>query len=309
MSKIVDALRKLQDDRYRTGNTGPNRPRKIARLERDGSKQLDDTGETVVIETTSENLGRVIQLDRSAMLDAGLIAPEAEAKVFEDEYRVIKRPILSNAFGQNASTVPHGHIVLVSSALAGDGKTFTCINLALSLARERDTSVLLIDADLPKPHISSLFDASDEAGLLDYLDGSVTELGDIELQTSVEGLTILPAGRSREDATELLSSHRMRQLLDLAHRRNPRQVVLIDSSPLLQTTEARALAAVAGQVVLVVHAGITPKDSVLDAIAIVDTDKPTNLVLNQMRFGRGSGYYKSYYGDLGSNYGETDVSE
>ena len=305
MSKIVDALRKLQDERSENGFESPRKHRKIARIEQDNTNATDHEDNTVVDPTASRSSSRIVNIDAGAMREAGLIAPEAETKLFEDEYRVIKRPILSNAFGRNSDTVERGYVVLVTSAIAGDGKTFTCINLALSLAREQDTSVLLIDADVPKPHISSLFDAQDEPGLVDYLDGSTSDMADIELQTSVDGLTIIPAGKSGENSSELLSSDRMLKMLEDVHRRDPRRIILIDSSPLLLTSESRALASVAGQVALVVRAGITPKGAVSDAIATLDTGKPTNLILNQVRFGGRSSYYSGYYGGYGSAYGGT----
>jgi Mrp family chromosome partitioning ATPase len=173
-----------------------------------------------------------------------------------------------------------------------------------------DSSVLLIDADLPKPHISTLFDAQDEKGLTNFLEGDISDPSEIILQTSADGLSILPAGNSREHATELLSGKRMAELIDTVHRRDPRTLILIDSSPLLQTTESRALAAICGQVVLVVRAGVTPKGAVMDAVSLLDTDKPSNLVLNQVRFGRGAGYYSSYYGgQYGSGNGGNDVRQ
>ena len=308
MSKLVEALRKVQEER--SGESGPRKHRKIGRIETSDGNETYDADGTAVLPVSDSASVRAIQIDKDAMREAGLIAPEAENKHFEDEYRVIKRPILSNAFGSNAKTIKDGHLVLVTSALAGEGKTFTCINLALSLAKEVDTSVLLVDADLPKPHISSLFDAQDEKGLTDYLEGDVTHVDEIIVPTSVRGLSVLPAGNSREHATELLSGRRMAGLIGVLHRRDPKQIILIDSSPLLQTTESRALAALAGQIVLVVRAGITPKGAVLDAVSTLDADKPTNLVLNQVRFGRGTGYYSSYYGGVyGSAKGETDVQE
>lgn len=300
MSKIVDALRKIQGDAKAPGDKSPHQHRKIARIE---SKGVDDSGQyddTAILPTSSLPSSRMVQIDMGAMRDAGLIAPEAENKLFEDEYRVIKRPILSNAFGRNSTIADEGYVVLVTSAIAGDGKTFTCINLALSLAREQDASVILIDADILKPHISSLFGAQDEIGLVDYLNGSVSNIGDIELQTSIDRLTLLPAGSSGEHSSELLSSDRMLDLMSSIHRRNPRQIVLIDSSPLLQTSESRAIASIAGQVALVIRAGSTPKGAVSDAIATLDTDKPINLILNQVRFGSRSSYYSGYYGGYGS---------
>jgi exopolysaccharide/PEP-CTERM locus tyrosine autokinase len=309
MSKIVDALRKIQDDK----TVGQTRHRKIARIETNsavvGRVALDDTAELVAPDS---NANKLINIDRDAMRDAGLIAPEAESKLIEDEYRVIKRPLLSNAFGRDAQSVENGFAILVTSALAGDGKTFTCINLGLSMAREKETSVVLVDADMRKPHISTLFDAQDEAGLLDFLDGSTMHPREIELPTNVDGLTIVSTGHYRENATELLSSDRMMDFINGIHRSDPRKIVLIDSSPLLQTTESRALAAISGQVVLVVHAGVTPKGAVTDATSILDANKPVNLVLNQIRHGGKTGYYGNYYGSgygagLDTGHGETDA--
>ncbi len=308
MSKLVDALRKVQEEQ--SGSGSPRQHRKIGRIESNHVEGPDGNDETVRIPVVNQKPAKLVQIDRAAMREAGLIAPEEEQKLFEDEYRVIKRPILANIFGQNAETVDDGYVTLVTSALSGDGKTFTCINLALSLAKELDTSVLLVDADVPKPHISSLFDAQDEEGLTDYLEGNIEDLDDVVLKTSVDGLSILPAGKAGGHATELLSGRRMRDLIRDVHNRDQRTIILIDSSPLLQTTESRALAAISGQVVLVVRAGITPKGAVRDAVSTLDSEKPVNLVLNQVRFGSGSGYYSSYYGGgYGSTNGETDVHE
>ena len=254
MSKIVDALRKIQDDNA----VGERGHRKIARIGTNGADDSVSRDDSAELTASDINANKLISIDRDAMRDAGLIAPEAETKLIEDEYRVIKRPLLGNAFGPNAESVENGFAVLVTSALAGDGKTFTCINLALSLSREQDTSVLLVDADIPKPHISTLFDAEEQNGLLDYLDGTVDSLDEIEIATSESGLNILPAGRERANATELLTGNRMQELLESIHARDPKRIILIDSPPLLQTTEARALASTAGQIVTVVLAGVTP---------------------------------------------------
>lgn len=307
MSKIVDALRKIQDEQ----NESPRADRQSRKFGRIEQTSVD----TPVLDPGAVPASglplRLIQIDREAMREAGLIPPESETRKFDEEYRVIKRPILKNAFGKNSRDIEQGHVVLVTSALSGDGKTFTCINLALSLAQEKDIAVLLIDADIPKPHISNLFDAQDEPGLLDYLDDKTASIEDLELPTSAAGLTFLPAGKFRPNATELLSSRRMQKLLDYLSRRNPRQMVLIDSSPLLQTTESRALASIAGQSALVVRAGVTPREAVLDAIATLDASKPTNLILNQVRFGKNHGYYGGYYGADSSAYtsGGTPASD
>lgn len=306
MSKITEALKKIQDDR----SAAPRPEPKLGRIEDSQVLAQLDENATVSLPEESFQVGRVVQIDRDAMRNAGLIAPESENKLFEDEYRVIKRPILANAFSNESKHIEKGYVVLVTSALSGEGKTFTCINLALSLARERDTSVLLVDADIPKPHITKLFDAEEEQGLLDFLDGSVGSIEELEIGTSESGLSILSTGRNRDNATELLSGSKMEELLNLVHARYPKRIVLIDSPPLLQTTEARALASSAGQIVTVVRAGITPKEAVLDAVAMLDQDKPVNLILNQVKQSQGSNYYSSIYGGgYGSAYGGAENEE
>lgn len=306
MSKIVDALRKIQSGGPdAAGTRQESMRRKMGRIEPNNGSGVSFTDDTASLPAVS-GPSRFVNIDFDAMREAGLLAPADEAKIFEDEYRVIKRPILANAFGKGSKSVENGHVVLVTSALAGDGKTFTCINLALSLAKELDSSVLLLDADLPKPHVSTLFDAEEEPGLLDYLHGTVNGIEDIELGTSIDGLTIVPAGTSREHATELLSGQRMAEFLEKVHRRNPKQIILIDSPPLLQTTESRALSAIAGQVVLIVRAGTTPKEAVKHAISTIDNDKPVNAVLNQVQFNRGSGYYYGYNRKYGGKSGGED---
>jgi protein-tyrosine kinase len=303
MSKIVDALRKIQDDK----SESERRHRKIGRIETSSANGKDSLEDTANYRVAEFQPTKIVQIDRDAMQAAGILPPEAEAKLFEDEYRVIKRPILGNAFGRNAASVENGFVVLVTSALAGDGKTFTCVNLALSLARELESNVLLVDADVRKPHISTLFDAQDEDGLLDFLDGSKSDPIEVELPTSVKDLAIVPTGKSRANATELLSGKRMSEFIERVHRRDPHRIILIDSSPILLTTESRALAAIAGQIVLVVRAGATPKAAVLDAADVIDAGKPVNVVLNEVRHSGKSGYYGGYYGGgYGTPYGDTD---
>jgi exopolysaccharide/PEP-CTERM locus tyrosine autokinase len=180
---------------------------------------------------------------------------------------------------------------MVTSALPGDGKTFTSINLALSMALELDISVLLVDADAPKPHVSEILALQREPGLMDALVDETVDVESLIVQTNLEGLSILPAGTPAHGTSELLSSNRMRQIMTNLCARNPRRIVLLDSPPLLITNEGRALAKVAGQVVLVVRAGQTPQHAVQDAIGLIDEQQAGGLVLNQVVAG-----LEKYYG-------------
>jgi exopolysaccharide/PEP-CTERM locus tyrosine autokinase len=246
--------------------------------------------------------GPRIVVDRSALRAAGYLPEESQDRQFADEYRQIKRPLLANAFSPDASTRhPSPRLIMMASALPGDGKTFTSINLALSLARERDSSVVLVDADVAKPHVSRIFGVENEPGLLDALADPAIELAPLILPTDVRGLAILPAGRVREGATELLSSGRMGDLHAQILARNPQRLALFDSPPLVVSSESRALAATMGQIVVVVRSGHTPRQAVLEALEELPAGRQVGLVLNQGRRHLLDGYYGHSYGSYGDS--------
>jgi protein-tyrosine kinase len=235
---------------------------------------------------------RRIHIDGDALRSAGYLPESTCDRQFADQYRMIKRPLVEKAFAGTSSTTPSARLIMMASALPGDGKTFTSINLALSLARERDTSVVLVDADVPKPHVSRIFGVEREPGLLEALADAKLDVESLLLPTDIGSLSILPAGSPTETATEMLASARMSSIVARLLSRNSRRIVLFDSPPLLVSSESRSLAAIAGQIVLVVRAGKTPRQAVLDAIEQVGEDADLSLVLNQGRAGHGA--YQEY---------------
>jgi exopolysaccharide/PEP-CTERM locus tyrosine autokinase len=235
-----------------------------------------------------------ISVERGALRAAGLTAPEHQERQLGDQYRQIKRPLIANATGRGAKKVAGGQLIMMASALPGEGKTFTSINLALSLALEKDITVLLVDADVSKRHISRIFGVEGEAGLLDALKDDTLDLESLIIPTDIGGLSILPAGNRTDIATELLSSAHMQNTVARLGADNPNRIVLLDSPPLLLTSESRALAAIVGQVVVVVRAGHTPQQAVLDAVSHIPEDKAVGFVLNQCSLRSSEGYY---YGD------------
>jgi protein-tyrosine kinase len=242
-------------------------------------------------------VGRFVRIDRLRLRAAGFVPDENQERRFADQYRRIKRPILMQVQVLTAARAPGARFVLMASALPGDGKTFTSINLALSIARERDVSVLVMDADVAKPHISRIFGIDQEPGLLDALADDNLDIESLVLPTDVPGLSVLPAGRRHEAATELLASARMDQVITRLTARDPRRIVLLDSPPLLLSSESRALVQIAGQVVLVVRAGGTPRQAVEEAIGYIGEGKPLGLILNQSMLALSEGYYG--YGSYG----------
>ena len=185
---------------------------------------------------------------------------------------------------------------MVTSAYSGEGKSFCAINLAMSIAAERDTYVLLVDADVAKPSIPSELQIQTSAGLMDCLVDPHLDVGEVVLPTNVDRLSVLPAGRRHEQATELLASAAMGTLVDHLSSRYDDRIIIFDSPPMLMTTEARVLASYMGQIVMVVEAGRTPRDAVSDALAALGSPQMVGMVLNKSREARHGGYEGYGYG-------------
>ena len=243
-----------------------------------------------------------IDLNLAALHQAGFVTPMAERSRMADQYRVIKRPLISNAMGKGAATINHANLIMVTSALPGEGKTFSAINLAMSIAAELDNSVMLVDADVARPSLLKTFGLPVGPGLLDLLQGR-SQMSDVLLRTNVDKLTLLPSGHPQARATEMLASDAMRQLLDDMAQRYSDRIIIFDSPPLLLTTEARALAAHMGQIVVVVHAGKTLQRDVQHALSTIEACPVKLMLLNQATedatgdYGYGYGYGYGYSND------------
>jgi exopolysaccharide/PEP-CTERM locus tyrosine autokinase len=249
---------------------------------------------------------RTITLDLDALRAHGLLPPADKQRAFARQYRQIKRPLIAGAVGKTETPVPNGNLIMVASALPGEGKTFTSMNLALSFARERDLEVLLVDADVPKPHITDVLGLREEPGLMDALADDTMDVAPLILPTDVPRLSVLPAGQSSEEsATELLGSARMQALIQRIVRLKPNRIVVFDSPPILVTSEAQIVAQLVGQIVLVVRAGSTPQAAVVDAVELLG-DTPIGFVLNQVAREASAGYYGYGYG-YGSDSARSDT--
>jgi protein-tyrosine kinase len=214
-----------------------------------------------------------------------------------DEYRRIKRPLLDNAFGQSGIAVDRGNLIMVTSSLPGEGKTYTSINLALSMAMERNYTVLLVDSDVAKSDVSWFYGLETQSGLMDLLLDDQLDVSKVLVRTDSPNLSVLPSGRRHSHATELLASKKMSDLLNEMAHRYPDRILIFDSPPLLGTTEAQVLTGLMGQIVVVAAAGFTSQQIVRETIATIDPSKVIGLVLNKTRkFSRANPYsdYKRY---------------
>jgi exopolysaccharide/PEP-CTERM locus tyrosine autokinase len=249
--------------------------------------------------------GKSIVVDVEAMRGVGVLPPKSEERQLADQFRMIKRPLVEHAFQagiDEAAEETSPRSVIITSALPGDGKTFTAVNLAFSLAREKDSTVVLVDADVAKRDVSRLFGLVDAPGLLDAITDPALAVESLICPSDFPGLSVLPAGHMSDSATELLASARMRELMASLTALNPHCLVVFDSPPILLTTEAPVLTSLFGQIVVVVKAGVTPQQAVLDALRYIDPGSNVSLVLNgaadmgapgfRAGYGHGYGYHR-----------------
>ena len=243
---------------------------------------------------------RRVEIDLDALAAAGIVSPNAPRSQIADQFRVIKRPLISNAMGKGASVIANGNLIMVTSALAGEGKSFTAINLALSIATELDNTVMLVDADVARPSVLRVLGLPPGPGLLDLVLDESLDMSSVLLKTNIDKLSILPSGTPHERATELLASDSMIKLLESVARRYPDRIIIFDSPPLLLTTESRVLATHMGQIVMVVRAESTLQSDVQHALSTIESCPVKLLVLNQARVAAKGGYGYGY----GYGYGQ-----
>ncbi len=251
--------------------------------------------EKVEKQTTAQK-SKIVTIDLKKLENLGFLLPQSATSLLHQEFRQIKRPLLNNVLGRSAHPIENANIIQVTSSLAGEGKTFTAINLAISLTMEMDFNVLLVDADVIKSSITRiLFNQMETKGLTDYLSAEVSDLSDVLLNTNIEKLKILPAGTQNKLSSELLNSQYMDNLLAEFSKRYENRIVIFDSAPVLQTNESKILANKVGQIVFVVEQNKTEKSVVKKALDLISEDAVVGLVMNKSRTGKSEGYY-GYYG-------------
>jgi len=239
---------------------------------------------------------REVHIDLEALAAAGFVTPQAQRSQIADEFRVIKRPIIRNARDRVGPRAERANLVMVTSAIPSEGKSFVSLNLAMSIALEVDSTVLLVDADVANPSLMKLTHLPQGSkGLLDLLTSPDIKLPDVMLRTNVEKLSILPAGTAHGRATEMLASESMAALLEEMASRYSDRILVFDAPPLLATTEARALASHMGQIIMVVEADRTTQVLVKHALETIESCPVVMMVLNKAPRPEVGSYYGQHY--------------
>jgi len=236
-------------------------------------------------------------VDRERLRELGMIVPEGAVTALLEEFRIVKRQLLlATREAQRSDRSPLAQRVLICSPLPGEGKTFCATNLALAIAAEKDSEVLLIDADFAKPSILSTLGLPAGPGLMDALADPSIKVEDCVLGTDVPGLWVLPAGNQTAQDSEFLASSRTAQLLDRLTQGAPNRMVIFDSPPALAASPAAELAKYVGQAMLVVRADSTGQSAIEDALTRLSACPDIKLLLNDARFSPSGRRFGSYYG-------------
>jgi Mrp family chromosome partitioning ATPase len=239
----------------------------------------------------------VQNLDRARLQEQGLIVPGGPVTALMEEFRIVKRQILLSA--QEARSGPYAanaQRVLVCSPLPAEGKTFCATNLALAIAGEKDSEVLLVDADFAKPSILSLLGLSGGKGLMDALADPAVKVEDCVIATDVPGLYVLPAGNRTASDSEFLTSNRTAQVLERLTRGAPHRIVIFDSPPALAASPAAELAKYVGQALVICRADLTGQSSLEDALSLLSACPDIKLLLNAANFSPSGRRFGDYYG-------------
>ncbi|WP_446654352.1 AAA family ATPase [Blastomonas sp.] len=239
----------------------------------------------------------VAQVDRDLLREAAFIVPDGPVTSISEEFRIVKRRLLASVQAEiNAGLGVAAQRILICSANPGDGKTYSAINLALSIATEKDHDVLLVDADFAKPSILSSLGIAGQNGLMDALADPSVEVQDLIIPTDIPGLSVLPAGRQTNTDSEYLASARTQEVLASLTAGRPGRIVIFDSPPLLAASPAATLAQHVGHALMVVRADVTSERALRDALSLIAGCNQIQLLLNGVKFSPSGRSFGSYYG-------------
>jgi Mrp family chromosome partitioning ATPase len=240
--------------------------------------------------------GEPQSIDRARLLEQGLILPEGKITALLEEFRIVKRQLLLSSRAASRGGGARAQRVLVCSPLPGEGKTFCATNLALAIAAEKDSEVVLVDADFAKPSILSTLGLTGRRGLMDALADPTIRVEECVIATDVPGLFVLPAGNATNSDSEFLASGRTSAVLDRLTQGAPNRMVIFDSPPALAASPAAELAKHAGQALVVARADVTGQSALEDALSLLSACPDIKLLLNAALFSPSGRRFGTYYG-------------
>ena len=271
MSNVYQALKKAERDR----------------------QQKDDTSSFTKMEEMTAEVEEMISEPEAkdhekAIVDKRIITLSHADALGAEQFRKLRTYILRHNFLQPMKTI------MVTSAIAHEGKSFVAANLAAGIAQDLHARSLLVECDLRRPTLSQWFGLRNGKGLSDYLKGN-GEISELMKETTVEKMEILPAGSIQSNPAELLASNKMKALLSELKARYDDRYIIIDSTPLLATAEPEILSKLVDGIIFVIKAGLTPRETVKRAVKLIDPEKIVGVILNNITF-KSKAVFGRYYG-------------
>ncbi len=291
MSTIEKALAKQQAKKQSSEIVEP------ATTTENEAKVTLDKGTEVSAKAIDNDTNKRLIIDTQDLEQRGFLIDNGARKSIKDEFRQIKRKLLNNAFGTGSKMLSNSNLVMISSSKPNEGKTFVSINLALSIALEKDKTVLLIDADVLRPSMNRELGIGQEPGLIEYLLDDNQDIGDYIYKTNIDKLNIIPAGIPHHLSNELLASDRMIALAQELATRYPDRIVIFDCPPLIGVTETIVLSSFMGQALVVVEESKTAIADIKKATEYLNEDLALGLVIN-----KAIRSHKDMYGYYGYGY-------
>ncbi|GGO63827.1 XrtA-associated tyrosine autokinase [Bowmanella pacifica] len=296
MSTIEKALQRQKAEQARQAEAAQEQQQTASSEALDSGVVADDIATSSPVshgtEETSAHDKDMILLELD---DEAFVSSSTKRTKINEEFRTIKRKVLSNAFGPLAKTLNNPNIIMVTSSNPNEGKTYNAINLALSIALEQDKTVLLVDADVLRPNVMRTLNQKMPNGLMEYLLGEVTDISEVMYHTNIDTLRIIPAGKTHHLSTELLASEKMLETVQEFASRYQDRVVIFDTPPMLGVNETAILANLAGQAIIVVEEGRTKLTDIQTALEALNPDMAKGFIVNKAQRSKREEYGYGYY--------------
>ena len=228
------------------------------------------------------------------LAETGFFGPDADDPRRLSEIRYLKRAIIRGVTAELAQAP--ANVIAITSAMPAAGKTYLAASLGQALTLERDRSALLIDGDDVRCTLSKSLGQHGRLGFFDLLHDESLRSADLIRPTDLSGLSFMATGGRYSDSHEMLTSQRALAAVSALAAEDPSRLIIIDCPPLLGTPNGASLAALAGQVLVVVEAGVTDTETLKRALDLLGRERPVALVLNKVpRTGMLSSRVGSYY--------------
>ncbi len=217
-----------------------------------------------------------------ALEGAGMVVARAARTRISEEYRIVIGRVL-RALRDEVSGTALSNLLMVTSARPGEGKSFSALNLAGSIAQHSTEKVLLVDLDAKLRPISALLGVGDRLGFHDMVADQTLRPEDVILNTAISSMTFLPVGSRSGELTDSTSVRPITPVITRLARRFPKHLIMLDAPPCLSTSDPHTIAPHVGQVVMVIEAERTQRSEVEAALDLVRVCPTITMLLNKVR--------------------------